>query len=333
MQTLFYYCRNSWGPIKTKGTLSLFLILLPLTITAQTTLKTFNGVYDDGTNGNGRATYTYYEDKKTSEYIKQGVFRYTYRERDNTSSTFRTVTGSYNKGKMNGLWTFTNLYTDWPLTTGEYMTGTETLLANYLNGKPNGAWTYKYIRKTRDKRYSLYGYSWGLYTQLPTQTITANYKNGVISGLFNMKRNGFGCYDHISGQFDSQGNLIGKWIFRGSDEEKVMEFLNGVQINRIVRNLNSGKIAESDIDDKELTQARIDFANKTLNATDLESKSCYLEEIDPTDKSCEFYNFDDFFYTDRFIVRNLSGDDTYGGYSQPKTRNDGHLICISKRRY
>lgn len=97
MQALCDYCNRTSLSHQAKTILALFFMLSSTIVSGQT-LRTFNGVYDDGTAmGNGRATYTYYEDKETSEYIKHGAFRYTYHERDNTSSTNRTVTGSYNR--------------------------------------------------------------------------------------------------------------------------------------------------------------------------------------------------------------------------------------------
>ena len=54
----------------------LYMSLIIITHSDAQSLKTFSGIYEDGEVQSGKATYTYYEDSKTREYVKQGPFRY-----------------------------------------------------------------------------------------------------------------------------------------------------------------------------------------------------------------------------------------------------------------
>src|ERR1035437_8942131 len=105
-------------------------------------LKTFSGEFDNGEVIKGKAVYTYYEDPKTLEYVKQGDFKYYRTLKGDYGTHSESITGNYKNGKKDGLWSYVISKLDYPSRDGSFYTGSIKLTANYLNGKPNGSWIY-----------------------------------------------------------------------------------------------------------------------------------------------------------------------------------------------
>lgn len=170
------------------------------------TLKTFEGLFPNGKSQQGNATYKYYEDPETREFLKQGSFSYTFVGKGDYAGFNQTITGNYNKGLKDGTWTYKITMVDYNIGT-YYHTGTIILVSNYKNGLADGNWTEKYTDKAREK-YIQYGqYYWGAYE--PTQTFTTimNFKAGIIAGNVDITDVNF----RAKGSYDEKGYTIGTW--------------------------------------------------------------------------------------------------------------------------
>ena len=80
----------------------LSILCLPFSYNYGQTLKTMTSDYNDG-----KITYQYYEDSKTSEFIKQGLFKFNKPLKDeNGGGTYNeTITGAFKNGFKDGVWT------------------------------------------------------------------------------------------------------------------------------------------------------------------------------------------------------------------------------------
>ena len=242
--------------------------------------KTFSGEYDDGTLDKGYATYSYYEDKATLEYIKHGAFKFTSTSKYEGGGQKVSISGNYKHNKKDGIWAFTITLTDYPTNGGAYITGTKSLTASYTNGKPNGVWTYKYNIKKREKQYSLAGYTWSPYSSVPAQMVAANFNNGVLVGSVKFVNNPpYNEYNSITGQFDSNGNLTGTWIFKSPEKEKTVGFKNGILTSFVVREIASGRITAKDIDNEDMTIIKNDFIAGKITAAELNNYHIKVDTI------------------------------------------------------
>lgn len=290
--------------------LSIVLSIGLYSITSAQTLKTFNGEYDDGTVNKGHATYTYYEDKTTLEYIKQGAFKFTYSDKDATSSQQVVIAGNYNHNKKNGAWSYTIIYNDWPTNGNTYNTGTKTLTANYENGLPNGAWLYKYDGKEREKRFTLNGYTWTPYKPLSPEMVSANFKDGIITGSVKFINNPpYSEYTSIIGQFDNNGFMSGTWVYKSPDNEKIVEFKNGILTKFIVRENASGKILSKEIDDAEMSQIKDKYITGAILLEGLKKMKIKVDTIFAVQNND--YDFKMSFKSDDFRFKYVPGDETY----------------------
>jgi len=272
--------------------------------------KTFSGEYDDGTIDKGFATYSYYEDKATLEYIKHGAFKFASTSKYEGGGQKVSISGNYKHNKKDGIWTFTITITDYPTNGEAFITGTKSLTASYTNGKPNGIWSYKYNIKKREKQYSIAGYTWSPYSSVPAQMVTANFKDGALVGAIKFVNNPpYNEYSTISGQFDSNGNLTGTWIFKSPEKEKSVVFKNGILTSFVVREITSGRIISKDIDNEDMTKIKNDFIASKITAAELNNYHIKVDTINAVEN--DSYNFNQSFNDKDFRHRYISGDDTY----------------------
>lgn len=272
--------------------------------------KTFSGEYDDGTLDKGYATYSYYEDKATLEYIKHGAFKFTSTSKYEGGGQKVSISGNYKHNKKDGIWAFTITLTDYPTNGGAYITGTKSLTASYTNGKPNGVWTYKYNIKKREKQYSLAGYTWSPYSSVPAQMVTANFNNGVLVGSVKFVNNPpYNEYNSITGQFDSNGNLTGTWVFKSPEKEKTVGFKNGILTSFVVREIASGRITAKDIDNEEMAKIKNDFIAGKITLAELNSYQIKVDTIKAVEN--DNYEFSQSFNDKDFRHQYIPGDDTY----------------------
>lgn len=206
------------------------------------TLKTFNGTFNDGKLQNGNAVYTYYEDPNTHEYLKQGVFKYTFNGKGDYQGYDQTITGSFEKGLKNGTWTYTITMADFG-NNNPYYTGTVSLVANYKNGYADGNWKEVRSYKTR-KKYLQYGkYTWDAFGPVKTMTINMNFKNGYLAGAVSINDE-FANFK-ATGTYDNNSLCTGTWIINdmGWGKNRELIYKDNFLYEFIARS-NSGAVEE-----------------------------------------------------------------------------------------
>jgi hypothetical protein len=193
-----------------------FLTVLFLTITVglfAQTLKTYNGSFDAGYLRGGIANYTYYENPETHEYVKHGLFKYSYNGTSEHKGYNETISGNFENGLKNGKWTYTVSMTDFGKD-NPFLTGTVSLVANYKNGYAHGNWKEIRSYKIRKKAYNYYQgtFEWKPFEPLQNMTINVNFKDGKIVGSLNIKDD-FSNYQ-AEGSFDDNSMCIGTWFIK-----------------------------------------------------------------------------------------------------------------------
>jgi hypothetical protein len=292
------------------------LITLMKTSAYGQTLKSFNGAFNDGrTSGVSNATYTYYEDPNTREYLKQGAFKYTFKGQGNSLGFNQTITGSFSKGLKTGTWTYSITMTDFPLQSNSntYSTGTITLVANYKNGYADGNWKEVRSYKNRKKNY----YSWDAFEALETMTISMNFKNGYLVGAVSIN-DGFLNFK-ASGSYDNNGLAIGTWTINDKGWNKNWELIykDNCLYESIARD-NSGKISaggtkyQDDYDNlvkaKSMTSAEREESGISIDT--ICGSSCiatyYIQEYFPKLLNIEYFLYD-FIEGDLSFVEGFKG--------------------------
>ncbi len=320
--------------------ITVIIFIISITNLFGQNLKTFSGDYDNGQVVKGKAIFTYYEDTKTLEYVKQGLFKYTLDLKGDYGSYSENISGNYKNGKKDGQWNYILSKIDYPSTNGSFYTGTVKLIANYSNGKPNGTWIYSSQLKHRDKTYS----GWTAYENNKSENVTATFNNGKLSGQITFVNNPvFSEYNNITGQFDQKGFLTGKWIFKSPEKEKVLEIKDGILRNFIIREITTGQIVNKEIDDPEMTQIKDDFASGKLSIIDLQNKKIKVDTLIAV--KSDLYDFETSINFSQFLHRYIGGDDTYyykefdqssNNYNQKTgwfdTRNYGLVITLTKSK-
>ncbi len=285
------------------------------------TLKKYSGEFPNEYGTKGTATYTYYEDPKTAEYVKHGLFKYTMKEGNNYNAIF---SGNFKNGKRDGIWTFSITRLDDP---GDnvYYTGTIQMTANYINGLPNGMWTYNKTMKYRGKVFSFGSYKWTNYEIQPTVSVTANFKNGITVGAIKIN-NDIGKFSTITGEFNPNGFLDKTWTLRSNRQEIKMTFNNGIQTSFVDRDFPQGKVYENITDDEETSKLKNDFLTHRITTTDLLKKRISIDTISAVKN--DLYSFVFTFYSDFFNYKNIEGDDTYE--EGKNIRDDGYYFLFKK---
>lgn len=295
----------------------LFTSLITSSIVGQT-LKTFNGEYENGEVQKGKATYTYYEDIKTMEYIKHGQFKYTLNVNGDYGGTYsELISGNYINGKKDGQWNYTISKVDNPSSNEAYYTGTITLVINYAKGKPNGSWVYKNQLKHRNRTIR----GWANYVNDVPEKVSAVFQNGIITGNITFANSPlYAEYNNITGQFDGKGFLDGKWVFKSSDKEKVLEFKYGIIRGFIIRDITNGKVINKEYDNDELNQLKDNFSIGKISVSELQAKGYNVDTI--TAPKSELYDFSTSFNMTMFRFRYITGDDTYFYQEFDNSKND-----------
>lgn len=199
-----------------KATFLLPVLLFCQQIEAQK-LVTFNGAYSDGRLQNGNATYTYYEDPDSREYIRQGTFKYSFKGIGGYTGFDQLITGNFKEGLKNGLWKYTITMQDFG-TNNSYSTGSITLQSNYKDGYAHGKWVEIISYKKRSKMLTRSGYTWGPWGQLQTTTIEMNFENGFYSGGITIN-DGFKNIK-ITGKYDRESYADGTWMMTSPSGSK-----------------------------------------------------------------------------------------------------------------
>ncbi len=230
-----------------KKFLAVWLIgVITVSSTFSQVTKQFSGNY-----ANGKATYSYYIDPATQDFVKHGVFKY-------TTSTGFTITGSFANGKRNGNWLFKTTANNTKTTRyilGEKVfvtvNGSEVISVNYKNGLYNGSFslTKNYTTKVKNK----YGGDEPLFNSKVNTIVKANFKDGKLVGSVYIKDDDF----ELKGQYSDDSYCAGTWTVTQPSKNiyETHQYKNSYLVVRNDRDEN-GRLSESSIN---LSQAYADF--------------------------------------------------------------------------
>jgi hypothetical protein len=274
------------------------------------TLKTFNGSFPNGKSQPGTASYKYYEDPQTREYIKQGAFKYSIIGKDDLKGLKQTISGNYEKGLKQGTWTYKLIMNDYFL--GYYhATGTITLISNYKNGLADGNWTYYTKNKTR--KYSNYT-GWGEYRPEEVVNASMNFVDGKVVG--NVDINAVGVFT-AKGSYDEDSYSVGKWKLNLSDPNQTYEIIykNKFMTDFIGRN-GSGQILDGSTSlnpelNAERNQKYLDLREKSTE--ELEMDGYELDTVCSGNIPTKYIQpyFKMMMSSDWFLYKFIKGDLTY----------------------
>ena len=292
---------------------SIYMSLLFIMMSAGSygqTLKTFNGSFPNGKSQPGTASYKYYEDPQTREYIKQGAFKYSIIGKDDLKGLKQTISGNYEKGLKQGTWTYKLIMNDYFL--GYYhATGTITLISNYKNGLADGNWTYYTKNKTR--KYSNYT-GWGEYRPEEVVNASMNFVDGKVVG--NVDINAVGVFT-AKGSYDEDSYSVGKWKLNLLDKNQTYEIIykNKFMTDFIGRN-GSGQILDGSTSlnpelNAERNQKYLDLREKSTE--ELEMDGYELDTVCSGNIPTKYIQpyFKMMMSSDWFLYKFIKGDLTY----------------------
>ena len=320
--------------ISNKINLSVYISSLFLIISGgcyAQSLKSYNGSFANGSNQTGQATYSYYEDSKTKEYIKQGAFRYSLVGKDDKKGLKHTISGNYEKGLKHGIWTYKVVMNDYFM--GYYhSTGNITLTANYKNGLADGSW--KYSSKTKTRLYSRYT-GWGPYNPENIINTSMNFRKGRIVG--NVTINEVGVLK-VNGNYDQNSFSTGTWKMDFLDKNQTFEitFKDKFMTDFIGRN-GSGQILDGSTSlnpelNAERNQRYLDLKGASLE--ELENAGYDLDTVChnsvPTKYIQDYFKY--MMNSDWFLYKYITGDLTFERYKKysPNSISGGCNIVIEK---
>jgi hypothetical protein len=291
-----------------KQILTILAFALTMNLSFGQALKTFNGQFNDGRLQSGNATYTYYEDPNTHEYLKQGVFKYTFKGQGDYAGFDQTITGSFDKGLKNGTWTYVITMTDFGKG-NPYATGTVTLTSNYKNGYADGNWKEVRSYKNR-KKYLVYGqYKWEPFEALKTMTISMNFNNGYLAGAVSINDE-FAKFK-TTGSYDNNSLCIGTWIINdmGWGKNRELIYKDNILYEFIARG-NNGEVLEG------TTKYQQDYDNlvkvKAMNPKEREEAGLSLDTVCGGDLCAATNNIKEYFpklfSVDYFLYEFIGGD-------------------------
>ena len=318
--------------IKRKINLSIYMSSLFLMISVGSygqTLKTFNGAFPNGSNQPGTASYKYYEDPQTREYINQGPFNYNIVGKDDNKGLRQTISGNYEKGLKHGTWTYKLIMNDYFM--GYYhATGTITLISNYKNGLADGNWKYYTKNKTR-----LYNkiYGWGEYNPENRVTASMNFSKGRIVGGVNIDESGV---FKANGSYDQNSYSMGTWKLDFLDKNQTYEvtFKDKFMTDFIGRN-GSGQILNGSTSlnpelNAERNQRYLDLKGASLE--ELENAGYDIDTVCyssiPTKYIQDYFKY--MMKSEWFLYKHIKGDLTYQSYSKSKSLTGGCNVVIEK---
>lgn len=211
-----------------KYILFVFGFLISFSIYGQKVLR-YEGSYPNDKHETATANYSYYKDSKTGKNIKQGSFRYVVKIKSPDKRLYRNVTGEYQKGWKNGIWTYSYSTKDYNIKNdGYFYTISVNLEAYYENGWPHGEWNYTSFIKRRKGVRSQGKTKWAPYEIVENQRIRLNYEKGLLIDSLWI-RNSFG--KSIFVQMDSKGFLINDFKIEGGGQDMQNSYKQGFQIS------------------------------------------------------------------------------------------------------
>jgi len=197
-------------------------------VNAQTT-KQFSGEYK-----NGKATYSYYVDPESQEYVKHGSFSYS-ASTEELPNVIHTIKGSFSHGKRNGTWVYTLNFNNTRIQRGYStltITGSKKCVINYKDGYYNGSFTL-------DHHWAMTA---GRQTEKEDITLKLNFKNGKLVGSAYLKDDDL----VLKGQYTDDSYCTGTWTGSepSADEYTTIvyknEFLTAIQLRDADGDLQRG---------------------------------------------------------------------------------------------
>lgn len=284
------------------------------------TIKTYSGDLD-----NGKVTFSYYEDSKTGNEIRHGIYKYVHLQNGDYGSKYLvTISGSYKNGYRNGIWNYAINKTNCSDGSNQYYTGVTAMIQTYSDGMPNGLWSYSENYQVRSQKYSTAGWSWGLYKSVAPQNIVVNFCNGILCGSLKINT----TYEKIIGQFSDNGWWTGNWNINSNTE---FTLDNGIVMKYKIRN-NDGSVNSQSNFDPEMLQLlnRIKTMPKDSVEDFCRKNNLKYELVLGT----KHYNVDYFDGSGKEFELRTDGDKTYvvGEYIYGGTdlRKYGRYILIEK---
>lgn len=318
--------------------LKLFVLSVLLFLTTSSsaqTLISFDGLFPNGKSQQGKATYKYYEDPQTREYVKQGAFNYSFIGQDDESGLTQNITGNYSKGLKDGTWTYKISMTDY-LIGNYYHTGVITLVSNYKNGYADGNWTENFRDKVRQKFRQGGQLIWGQYEPMATFTASMNFKEGKIVGEVDINDNTF----RAKGIYDQNSFAEGTWKI---DKLEINQFLEITYKDFYMVDF-TGRNAAGEILDGSTAlypeKAAYDYQRfkdvKAMSIEERENAGCILDtfcrEKNFATKYIKEY-FQNMMSADWFLYKYIKGDLTYNLYSNNYDIPGGCNIVVQQMRF
>tara|TARA_B110000902_G_scaffold20594_1_gene23200 strand:- start:260 stop:2176 length:1917 start_codon:yes stop_codon:yes gene_type:complete len=314
---------------------AILFYMINITVSYSQTLKSFYGPYNSGKNQKGTATYKYYEDTKTREYLKQGAFNFKFIGKENYQGLTQNIFGNFNKGLKNGTWTHKITMKDYKLG-NYYHTGSISLVSHYKNGEADGSWIEVYKDKARKKLYSFGKYYWTEYTSQGDFSISMNFKKGLIVGAVDIKDVMF----RAKGSYDQNSYSIGTWNINLIDKNQSLEI---VYKDKYMVDFNGRNSAGEILDGSTSTYAKEnaqDFQRylsvKAMSQEEKENSGFILEKYQGEKNLVTKYINDYFKYmmsSDWFLYKQIKGDLTYEIYAQNYTIPGGLNMVVQKVNY
>ena len=226
-----------------KKSIMILIFLCPVYYLCGQVLKTFNGPFNVEINAKADASYTYFENEDTREYIKQGQFKFSLTGAGDYQGYDQTISGNFNKGLRDGTWLFSQKLTDFKRG-NEYLTGTIKLIANYKDGYADGSWKNVTSFKIRKLNW-VYGkgkYEWGQFGPQKTITIVMNFKQGKLSGEVNIDDEFDGL--RVKGTYDANSLCTGDWMIENRTEgkNKVLNYVDNILVGYVARGNNNSTV-------------------------------------------------------------------------------------------
>lgn len=294
-------------------------------------LKTYKGKFASDYSPEGAATYTYYEDKETLEFVKHGNFTYHLKLKSPEKGQIEIeISGKFNHGKRNGSWKYTRKRVDFKNESkkNSYATGESVLIANYKDGYPNGEWNYTLKNRNRQRIYTLVGYTWSDYSKEFIRSAHLNFNKGTLTSNLKLNNNNSRT---IEGQFNEDGFMIGKWVWQNGTSQTIKTFEKGVLMTQISRDIATGNINKKDF---EFQDIRKKFVDGKLTVDDIKSQRIFIDTLEAglSFNQTEIVN-------DALFYKYIDGDLTYF-YKEfnyepnyENLRNEGHYIKVQIIEY
>lgn len=286
-----------------------------ISIYGQENLKTITEDFQEG-----KATYQYYEDQTTGNFVKHGTFKYVKQQ----GSYAETATGTFNKGMRNGVWTYKISGTDYPNSMGSYTTRTMNATLTYKNGMPDGLWKLTDFSKARSKMLAPHNtFRWSDYETITDDNVSMTFKNGVAVGTVTHKNKG----KVITYTLNELGYATGTHNLNRYIGTETIVYKDGVVVKDIVRDA-SGKIIDSDSFILEDEEKWLAVAKQYMNG-EIAQADVFKLGADIFEKELsESVDVEVAFQHDYLYLKGIGGDKTLKERSSFTTRNYGKYVVV-----